>query len=190
VSIVILPPGQSVKTGIDLAGLDFSGLLQELARKAFTGYLAVMVKGTGGLEEGTLIYDSGKVIACTYEYLRHDKLMFGSDAFPRIANATAAKKGVVDLFQLSADQVKLITAFNDKMAFSPKESDMAAFQATDFSPFYEEQVKEPAAPEAREQLLKRLKLWEAEGKAEEELPAAADAQQDNQEIDKMLSDSK
>lgn len=184
--MVILPPGQSVKTGIDLAGLDFSGLLKELARKAFTGYLAIMVRGAGGLEEGTLIYCSGEVVACTYEYLRYDKLMFGSDAFPRIANATAAKKGVVDLFQLSADQVKLITAFNDNMAFSPKDSDMSAFHTTDFSPFYEEQVKDPVAPEAREQLMKRLKLWEAEGKAEEGLPLATDAQEDNQAIDNML----
>ncbi len=183
---MLLPPGQSVKTGIDLAGLDFSGLLKELSRKAFTGYLAVMIRGAGGLEEGTIIYDSGKVIACTYEYLRYDKLMFGSDAFPRIANATAAKKGVVDLYQLSADQVKLITAFNDKMAFTPKDSDMDAFHATDFSPFYEEQVKEPAAPEARAQLLKRLKLWEAEGKVEEELPAVSDAQEDNKPIDNLL----
>jgi len=183
---VILPPGQSVKTGIDLAGLDFQGLLKELSRKAFTGYLALMVKGVGGLEEGTIIYDSGKIIACTYEYLRYDKLMFGSDAFPRIANATAAKKGTVDLFQLSADQVKLITAFNDKMAFSPKDSDLSGFHAADFSPFYEEQVKDPAKPEAREQLLKRLKLWEAEGKAEEELPPASDAQEVNSAIDSMI----
>jgi hypothetical protein len=183
---VILPPGQSVKTGIDLAGLDFQGLLKELARKAFTGYLAIMVKGVGGLEEGTLIYDSGKVVACTYEYLRHDKLLFGSDAFVRVANATAAKKGVVDLFQLSADQVKLIAAFNDKMAFSPQDSDMSAFNATDFSPFLEEQVKEQAKPEAREQLLKRLKLWEAEGKSEEALPQAGDVGQDSQAIDSML----
>jgi len=186
VSTVILPPGQSVKTGIDLAGLDFLGLQKELARKAFTGYLALMVRGAGGLEEGTLIYDSGKIVACTYEYLRHDKLLFGSDAFPRIANAAAAKKGVVDLFQLSQDQVKLITAFNDKMAFSPQESDMSAFHATEFSPFYEEQIKEPEKPEAREQLLKRLKLWETEGKAKEELPQAADAEQDSQAIDDML----
>ncbi len=183
---MILPPGQSVKTGIDLAGLDFSGLLKELARKAFTGYLALMVKGVGGLEEGTLIYDSGKIIACTYEYLRYDKLLFGSDAFPRIANAAAATKGVVDLFQLSADQVKLITAFNDMMAFLPKDSDMSAFQVTAFSPFYEEQIKEPEKPEAREQLLKRLKLWEAEGKAEEALPQDTDAEQDNQTIDNLL----
>ena len=126
---MILPPGQSVKTGIDLAGLDFQGLLKELARKSFTGYLALMVRGTGGLEEGTLIYDSGRIVACTYEYLRHDKLLFGSDAFPRIGNASAAKKGAVDIFQLSQDQVKLIAAFNDKMAFSPQDSDMSAFQA-------------------------------------------------------------
>ena len=183
---MILPPGQSVKTGIDLGGLDFQGLLKELTRKAFTGYLAIMVKGVGGLEEGTLIYDSGKMVACTYEYLRYDKLLFGSDAFPRIANASAAKKGVVDLFQLSADQVKLIAAFNDKMAFSPQESDMSALHATEFSPFLEEQIKEPAKPEARDQLLKRLKLWDAEGKAEEALPPASDVEPDSQAIDSML----
>ena len=183
---MILPPGQSVKTGIDLAGLDFQGLLKELTRKAFTGYLALMVRGVGGLEEGTLIYDSGKIVACTYEYLRYDKLLFGSDAFPRIANASAAKKGVVDLFQLSADQVKLIAAFNDKMTFSPQESDMSAFHSTEFSPFLEEQIKDPAKPEARDQLLKRLKLWEAEGKTEEALPPASDVEPDNQPIDNML----
>jgi hypothetical protein len=92
----------------------------------------------------------------------------------------------VDIFQLSQDQVKLIAAFNDKMAFSPQDSDMSAFQAAEFSPFLEEQIKEPDKPEAREQLLKRLKLWEAQGRAEEELPQASDADSDSQAIDNML----
>jgi len=182
---LILPPGQSIKTGIDLAGLDFPGLLRELSRKAFTGYLVIMVKGTGGLEEGTIIYDTGKIIACTYEYLRHEKLLFGSDAFPRVANAATAKKGVVDLYQLAQEQVKLITAFNDKMTFLPKETDMSSFNATDFSPFFEEQIKE-TKPEDREHLLKRLKLSDAESKAEENLPQEVAGLDDAQIIDNML----
>ena len=183
---MILPPGQVVKTGIDLASLDFSGLLKEFSRKLFTGYLAFTIRGKGGIEEGTIIFDSGKLVACTYEYLRYDKLLFGSDAFPRIVNATAAKKGVVDLYQLSADQVKLITAFNDKMVFTPSASDFASFgTVTEFSPFYEEQIKEPKK-EDREQLLKRLKLSEAEGEAEQSLPQDVDAPDDSQIIENML----
>ena len=164
VSRMNLPPGQCVKSAIDLASLDFPELVSELGRKTFTGYLAITIRGVGGIEEGTLIFDTGKIVACTYDYFRYDKLMLGSDAFSRIVNASAAKKGVVDIYQLTADQVKLTIAFNEKMVFVPAQAELANMAVTDFSPFFEEQIKSESG-DNRGELLKKLKLGEADAEA-------------------------
>jgi hypothetical protein len=185
---MILPPGQSVKSAIDLASLDFPALLSELAKKKFTGYLAITVKGAGGIEEGTLIYDGGKIVACTYEYLRHNALVLGSGAFPRVVNASAAKKGIVDLFQLTSEQVKLTIAFNEQMVFVPQESDLANINPAEFSPFFEEQVC-GGRGEDKAQILKRLKLGGAvEKEGEGELPPSADkaAPEDYDMFEKLI----
>ncbi len=169
---MILPPGQCIKSAIDLATLDFFLLLQELTRKSFTGYLTMMIRGAGGLEEGTLVYDGGKIVACTYEYLRYDALLLGSDAFPRIVNASTAKKGIVDLYQLSSDQIKLVIAFNEKMVFVPNEKDLRNIKVTEFSPFFEDQVKEKAKT-GRAEILKKLKMGEVAGSGGDDKPEAA-----------------
>ena len=156
---MILPPGQCIKSAIDLATLDFFVLLQELTKKSFTGYLTMMIRGVGGLEEGTLVYDGGKIVACTYEYLKYDNLLLGSDAFLRIVNASTAKKGIVDLYQLSSDQIKLVIAFNEKMVFVPNEKDLRNIKVTEFSPFLEDQIKEKVKTD-RTELLKKLKMGE------------------------------
>lgn len=162
---MILPPGQKVKGSIDVASLDFPALIEELSKKNFTGYVEIMIKGAGGLENGTLIFDAGKIVGATYDYMKYNNMLMGSDAFSRIVNASAAKKGVVDIYQLSAEQIKLTIAFNEKIVFIPAKSDMAKFTGVVFSPFFEEQIKEDEAP-SRSSVLKKLKIADVAEAAE------------------------
>jgi hypothetical protein len=154
-----LPSGTPVKTSVDVAEVDFPGLLQELRRKIFNGYLCITIQGTGGVEDGTLVFDAGKVVASFYEYFRYNKTVMGDKAFVRVMNASAAKIGVIDIYQLTNEQVQLILAFNEQAISIPSERDLRAVKAEAFNADYEGEVKEKEL-EKRSDLLKRLKIGE------------------------------
>jgi hypothetical protein len=167
------PYGNPVKTGIDAASVDFLALLRELQAKMFNGYLCITVKGVGGLEEGVMVFDNGKIVASVYEYFKYNKTILGDQAFFRVLNASAAKHGVIDLYQLSNEQVQLILAFNEQAISIPTEKDFKSVKLDRFNPAFEEQVREQAKAETEAELLKKYKLGEVrEEKKEssEEIP--------------------
>ena len=57
-----LPSGTQIKTGIEVSNIDFVALLRELRSKLFNGYLSIAVQGIGGIEEGTVVFDNGKIV--------------------------------------------------------------------------------------------------------------------------------
>ena len=136
----MLPAGKPLKTGLDVAATDFNTLLLELRTREFNGYVSIAVKGTGGIEEGTLLMEKGKVIGCSYEYLRHGKTFAGQKAFERVLNATAAKEGVIDVFELEIQQIDLTLAFNENLVYVPNTSDLRHVKVDDFSPLFEQEV--------------------------------------------------
>ncbi len=169
-----LPAGRAVKIGIDAASVDFPALVRELFGKRFSGYLALSLKGSRGLEEGVLMFDAGKIVACTYEYFAHDKRVLGEKAFPRILNAANARIGVIDLFQLTDEQVKLVLAFNEAAVYLPNERAMLQFKTTEFSTSFEDEVATvpAAAAPAKTELMKKFGITEM--KKETETKAGAD----------------
>lgn len=134
-----LPGGKPLKTGLDVASTDFLKLLDELKLKKFSGYLCLTVK-VEGMEEGVLLFDAGKIVGSSYEYLRHGVKLSGEKAFVRVLNATAAKHGVMDLFMLNAEQVHLALAFNEDVVFVPNEASLRKVRIEKFSPFYEQEI--------------------------------------------------
>lgn len=155
-----LPSGLVVKAALDVAGVDFPMLVKELMKKGFNGYLSITI-ASGGVEEGTMVFDAGKIIACAYEYFRHDKTLVGDGAFIRVFNASAAKYGVIDIYQLSAEQVKLVLAFNEKAFLSavPNEGDVDRLGKRPFSQALEDEVAGNGAPVAsKEDVLRKYKL--------------------------------
>ena len=164
-----LPSGVAIKTAIDVATIDFGALIKELRDKTFNGYLAITVQGIGGIEEGIVVFDNGKIVASFYEYFKHNKQVMGDLAFQRIMNASAANRGVVDIFQLNNDQVQLILAFNEQAICLPTDSDVKKLKVDDFSPFFEEQVKETAATGNKGELMKKYKLGDVETKEKAEV---------------------
>ncbi|MFH1199717.1 MAG: DUF2226 domain-containing protein [Candidatus Micrarchaeota archaeon] len=156
--MVSLPAGKVIKTGLDLAAIDFFSLLAELKSKAFNGYLSITVSGYGGLEDGTLVFDNGKIVASFYDYLRYDQKLVGEAALARCFNASQAKVGVIDLYQLSNEQVQLILAFNEGAISIPSERDLARFKGQPFSQEYEKQLASLSSVETKSDLLKKYKL--------------------------------
>ena len=136
----MLPAGKPLKTGLDVAATDFNTLLLELRTREFNGYVSITVKGTGGIEEGTLLMEKGKVIGCSYEYLRHGKTISGQKAYERVLNATAAKEGVIDVFELEIQQIDLTLAFNENLVYVPNTGDLKHAKIEDFSPLFEQEA--------------------------------------------------
>jgi hypothetical protein len=153
-----LPSGVAVKTGLDLAAVDFFALVRELQQKAFNGYLVVAVPGKDGLEEGTLLLDSGKVVAALYEYLAFARPFYGQPALERVLNAALAKSGVIDVFQLSSEQVQLVLAFNEQAIVIPSEKELKAWQGRQHALTYEEEVARTAKALSREELMKQYRI--------------------------------
>ncbi|MCX6767938.1 MAG: DUF2226 domain-containing protein [Candidatus Micrarchaeota archaeon] len=152
-----LPSGAPVKTGIDVASVDFPALLHELLKKGFSGYLCIAVQGAGGIEEGTLLFDGKKISGGFYEYFKHNKILMGKDAWARVLNAAGAEQGVVDIYQLSSEQVELVLAFNEQAIWVPSEKELRELKTASFSPALEEQAK-GMRKEEKEDLLKKYKL--------------------------------
>ncbi|MFH1106609.1 MAG: DUF2226 domain-containing protein [Candidatus Micrarchaeota archaeon] len=156
--MVSLPAGNAVKTGIDVAAIDFFSLLAELKAKVFNGYMCITVQGTGGLEDGSLVFDNGKIVASFFDYLRYDKRLLGEAALVRVFNASQARTGVIDIYQLTNEQVQLILAFNENAICIPSERDLVRFKSQPFSDEYEGQLAAFEPGENKSELLKKYKL--------------------------------
>jgi hypothetical protein len=167
--MVSLPTGNAVTKNADLTTIDLVKTILEMQERTFSGYAAVCIQGTGGFEEGIVLFDSGKVVGCSYEYYKHSKMFEGSAAFQRVLNASAAKNGVVDIISLTPQQVQLVLALNEKMVFVPDQKQLEKVSVSEFSPSFEQEAAggslNPAqdAVQSRSELLKKFKLGEMIG---------------------------
>jgi len=164
--MVSLPTGNVVTKNAELSTIDLVKTLLEMQERTFSGYIAACVQGAGGFEEGMVLFDSGKVVGCAYEYYNHNKVFEGSAAFQRVLNASAAKNGVVDIISLTPEQVQLVLALNEKMVFVPDQKQLQSVKIQEFSPSFEEEATgvSGAGPAgitpSRAELMKKFKLGE------------------------------
>jgi len=159
--MVSFPTGKTVIKNADLVTVDFLRALVQLQKKNFSGYVALCIRGTSGFEEGTVLFDGGKIVGCAYEYFKYGKEFQGQEAFQRIINATAAKQGIIDAVELTAEQVQLVLAINQKLLFVPDQRQLETLKVKEFSPLFENQTsaqQQPEGTEAREDLLKKYKM--------------------------------
>jgi len=175
-----LPSGTPVKTGVDVASVDFPALLRELLRKGFSGYLCIAVQGKGGVEEGTLLFDGKKIAGGFYEYFRYNKVLVGKEAWVRCLNASGALHGVIDMYQLSGEQIELILAFNEQAIWVPSEKEVRELKTIPFSGAFEEQAGGAPAG-GKEALLKKYKLAQVKEK-----PAAPGGEEEAGGVDDAL----
>ncbi len=152
-----LPAGNPLKTGLDVAVIDFFALLRELSDRKFSGYVAIATQGKYGIEEGTQVFDDGKPVASFYEYYAFAKMAAGGDAFRRVLNASCAIKGVIDVVELTNEQVQLAVAFNEAAIYIPSPAELKP-RKLEFDSMFEEEFKLQSLSPSRDDLLKKYKV--------------------------------
>ena len=136
-----LPSGKTLKTNLDTASPDLVALIDELRRKRFCGYLAITIKGQAGVEEGTVLIDTGKIVGTTYEYYAFNKELAGERAFQRVLNAASNKTGIIDVIELTVEQIHLGLAFHEDAVFVPSDESLRHIKLPAYSPFFEDEVR-------------------------------------------------
>jgi rhamnogalacturonyl hydrolase YesR len=74
--------------------------------------------GELGLEESALVFRQGMGLACMYEYYGAKQTLSGDDALAHVMNAYSSEHGVLDIVDLSVQQVDLVTAFSPALKVS------------------------------------------------------------------------
>ncbi len=92
--------------------------LDVLAQQSFSGYVIETLYNGQGIDECALIFRLGQGIGATYELHASNQTVSGDASLVLIGNAFAVDAGMLDVIELSTQQVDLITAFNAKLKFS------------------------------------------------------------------------
>jgi hypothetical protein len=95
-------------------------LFLDLEGKKFSGYLSLIIKGDYGFEESYVIFEKGELVGFIYFLPSYDIKLFGEKAFKYCLNCYGAKDGVLNIYNLTEDQIKLILMFNDKINYNKK----------------------------------------------------------------------
>src|SRR3989344_7904169 len=78
-----------------------------------SGYIVLTIEGYDGIEEGIIVFKKGNLVAAMYEYLKYGITVLGDLALARFFNA-ASRQGVIDVFDLTQEQVEITFRFNEK----------------------------------------------------------------------------
>ncbi|MBI4214881.1 DUF2226 domain-containing protein [archaeon] len=106
--------GNPVDTGISLKQVDGRESLTSLGRNKFNGYVCIATLGRAGIEEGIIVLEQGATVLASYEYFKYNKKYSGAEALKRLLNALLAPSGVVDVFSLSTQQVRLVKTLKEE----------------------------------------------------------------------------
>lgn len=158
-----MPSGEKVETGILLKNFNLEKTFTQLTNSKFSGYLAIAIDNTTGIEEGILLWRDGKITGAQYEYGKFKLLNQGETAFQECVNALHAEKGVLDIFQLTKQQAELITAFNEKIKAEHDIKEIKKWLGKFSTQFNQEgQKKVPNTDKPKIDLMKKLGLLEIE----------------------------
>jgi len=154
--------GRLVEQALSLSEKSFSNSVIELIKKQFSGYTNLTIEGFDGLEEATLIFREGKIIASVYEYLKYGVIVNGNSAIAQVFNAGSAELGVFDVVSFRSTDAELTIAVNPKIRISVdvSSSDVNKLTHKGFNPAYARKVLSMVMKTSshRPELMKKLGL--------------------------------
>ncbi len=115
-----LPTSKPVIENVFLDVIEPEKLLLDLNNKKFTGYLYVVIHSEFGFEENFIMMLKGNVVGSIYVNNKYNFEIYGLDAFKLSLNSLGFKEGLLNLYQLSEEQLKLVLIFNDKIKYDLK----------------------------------------------------------------------
>ncbi len=137
-----LVEGRVLEQALNLKENDFSSKMIKLIKEKFSGYANLTIEGFDGLEEGTLVFREGKIIASSYEYLKYGISVNGNPAIAQVFNASSAETGVFDVVSFRSTDAELTVAVNPKVRLSVDVSsgDIKKLTHNTFNPAYARKV--------------------------------------------------
>lgn len=93
-------------------------LFLDLSEKRFEGYIYLTIYGKYGFEESIIVFSKGDIDGFIFLINGYDIELYGKEASGFCLNCFGAKQGILNLFALTGDQIKLILLFNEKIKYS------------------------------------------------------------------------
>jgi hypothetical protein len=115
-----LPTSKPVIENVFLDIIEPDKLLLDLNNKKFTGYLYLVIHSEHGFEENFILFLKGDVVGSIYINNKYNLEIYGFNAFKLSINSLGFKEGLLNLYELSEEQLKLVLIFNDKIKYNFK----------------------------------------------------------------------
>jgi hypothetical protein len=110
-----LPVSKPMVTNVFLDMIEPDKLLLDLNQKFFTGFLYLVANTEYHFEENIIFILKGNIIGSIYLNSFYNIELFGKTALNLNFNSLGYKKGVLNIYELSSEQLKLVLIFNDKI---------------------------------------------------------------------------
>lgn len=110
------PVGETVEEALELSKIDPKEFVGRLLSSSFAGYMVVTIEGFSGIEEGVLFFRDNLLVGAAFSYDHYDLGVFGDVALESFFNALASKRGIVDVYRLTKQQLDLILALDERTA--------------------------------------------------------------------------
>lgn len=139
-------------------------LFSDLMDTSFSGFVVLTIEGFSGIEEAIVFFREGTVCGSVYSYDSKDIVMFSQTAMDSSFNAFLAKHGVLDVVNLSRQQIDLILALDGRVGIPPgfQKSALQSKLSGSFSESFAQAAlnASPSETVAKHELLKKLGLSE------------------------------
>ncbi|MFH0970020.1 MAG: hypothetical protein V1776_01010 [Candidatus Diapherotrites archaeon] len=164
-----LPTGVLRTAGKSIVSFPARQELENLSLNNFSGYTIETLLGLNGIEESALLFRNGQGIGASYEYYGSHATLNGDDSLVHVFNAFASKSGVIDVMDLSVQQVDLVTAFNASIKFSKPlaKSQLKSLVKEEYDSTLGEKISssaKTALPQTKESLFQKFGLSGIDGK--------------------------
>ncbi len=113
-----LPAGVTRILGKSVKSFDAKKDLDDLSAADFSGYVVESLFGESGVEESAVLFRQGQGMGAVYEYYGLKQTLNGDEAVVHVMNGFLSEFGVLDMVDLSIQQVDLVTAFNPQIKLS------------------------------------------------------------------------
>ncbi|MFH0905982.1 MAG: DUF2226 domain-containing protein [archaeon] len=113
-----LPVNGIIVKNVNLTELIPEKLFQDLLEKAFSGFSHITIDSKSSFEESIIIFSKGKIVGSIYLIDYYNVELFGKSAINLCFSSFGSQSGILNLYSLSEDQIKLILIFNDKIAYN------------------------------------------------------------------------
>ncbi len=110
-----LPAGVTRILGKSVKSFDAKKDLDDLSASGFSGYVVESLFGESGVEESAIVFRQGQGVGAVYEYYGLKQTLNGDEALVHVLNGFLSEFGVLDMVDLSIQQVDLVAAFNPKI---------------------------------------------------------------------------